>query len=121
MSRLAQQYGDLHRTLAARSSLEKRAAVERLVAVALHANGVTAAVASAPGAVERLDEQAWDVQEEVERGAATQEQYETAFRRARAASAARLLAEPDCDLEEVAYEAVHGLPADVEALPIVSG
>ena len=120
MSRLAQQYADLHRSLAAQTAVEKRAAVERLVAVALDANDGTAAVASAPGGVERLDEQAWDVQEQVERGTATQEQYEDAFRRARAASAARLLAEPDCDLDEVAYEAVHGLPAGVDALPVIS-
>ncbi len=122
MSRLAQQYGNLHRALAAQDdAVEQRAAVERLVAVALDANGMTAAVAIAPGEVEHLDEQAWDMQEEVERGNATQDQYETSFRRARAASAVQLLAKPDCELEDVAYEAVHGLPAHVDALSIITG
>jgi hypothetical protein len=121
VSRLGQHYADVHRALAALSALEKQAAVERLVAVSLDANGVSAAIASAPGEVERLDEQAWHVREQAERGTARQEQYEAAFRRARAASAAGLLAAARCDLDEVAYEALHGLPADVEGVPIISG
>jgi len=94
VSRLSQQYVDLHRALSARSAVDQQAAVERLIAAALDANGLTAADVSAAGEVERLDEQAWLVQEQVERGSATQEQYEAAFRRARAASAVQSLAGP---------------------------
>lgn len=121
VSRLSQQYVDLHRALSARSAVDQQEAVERLIAAALDANGLTAADVSAPGEVERLDEQAWLVQEQVKRGSATQEQYEAAFRRARAASAVQSLAGPQVALEDAAYEAVHALPADVDALPIISG
>ncbi len=121
VSRLSQQYADLHRVLSARSAVEQQAAVERLVATALDANSLTAADVSAPGEFERLDERAWLVQEQVKRGSATQEQYEAAFRRARAASAVQSLARPQAALEDAAYEAVHALPADVDARPIISG
>lgn len=86
---------------------------------ALDANGLTEADARAPGEGERLDERAWLVQEQVERGSATQEQYAAAFRRARAASAVQALAGPQAALEDAAYEAVHALPEDVDALPII--
>lgn len=120
MGRLAQQHSDLHRALAGQSPTAQRAAVERLVAVVLDLAELDAATPM-DADVQSLDEQAWDLLDQIEQGTATQDQYAVAFRRARAANAALLLAEPGCDLEDVTYEAVHALPEDVAALPVISG
>lgn len=121
VSRLAQQQPRLYRALTERTDIEQRAAVERLVGVAVRANGLSTDGVGGAGAVEHLDEQAWALQEQVERGAATQDDYEGAFRRARAASAAQTLADPAADLADAAYEAVHALPPDVDALFLIGG
>lgn len=121
MGRLAQQHADLHRVLTAGSEAEQRAAVERLVAAAVEATGLSPADARAAEAVQRLDEQAWDLQERMQRGNVRQVEYEAAFRRARAASAAQTLADPRADLADAAYEAVHALPPDADALTIITG
>ena len=120
MSRLAQQHADLHRALTAGSEAEQRAAVERLVAAAVEATGLSPADARA-GVVQRLDEDAWDLQEQVERGNVRQDEYEAAFRRARAASAAQTLADPRADLADAAYEAIHALQPHVDAVSIIGG
>ncbi|MGZ4657368.1 MAG: hypothetical protein ACXVGE_10410 [Blastococcus sp.] len=121
MSRLAQQHADLYRALTERSLVEQRAAVERLVSAAVRANGLSFGDARAAGAVERFDDQAWDVQAQVERGDAAHGEYEAAFRRARAARAAQTLADPTADLADPAYEAVHALPPDVDLLALIGG
>jgi hypothetical protein len=121
VSRLAQQHADLHRALTEHSLVEQRAAVERLVSAAVRANGLSFGDASAAGAVKRFDDQAWDVQQQVERGEAAQEEYEAAFRRARAASAAWTLADPTADLADAAYEAVHALLPDVDLHSLIGG
>jgi hypothetical protein len=119
VSRLAQQHPDLYLALTARPQVEQRAAVGRLVAAAVSANGLSADDASGAGVAERLDDQAWDMQEQMERGNATRADYEVAFRRARAASAAHALAGLEADLADAAYEAVHALPADHDALSLI--
>lgn len=121
MSRLAQQYGDLRSALDAQRPSDRGAAVERLVAAALDAAGLDASEATAVGLVEHLDEQAWTVRERVEQGKATQEEYEAAFRRARAASAVQMLADSDAVWDDVAYEAIHALPTNVEVGSMIAG
>ncbi len=100
MSRLAQQHRDLHHALTSQSADEQRSSVERIV-------------------VKRLGNHAWTLQEQVELGNPTQEQYEEAFRRARAASAARLMIDPNSSAEDAVYEALHALPSDIDPLPLV--
>lgn len=89
-----------------------------MVTAAVDANGLSGDV-SAADAVASLDEQAWYLQEQVERGDAPPEQYEAAFRRARAASAAQTLSDPEADVADAAYEAVHALPPGVDALTVI--
>ena len=121
MSRLAQQYGDLHRILTGQNAVERRATAERLVAAALSANALTWATASAQGEDERRDDHAWGLQAQVEAGSATRAEYERAFRRARAVTAARLLSEGAGGVEDAVYEAVHALPSNADVLAIMRG
>lgn len=60
-------------------------------------------------AVGRLDERAWDLQDAVESGGASEAHYLAAFRRARAASAARFArcAEPESAALDGVYEAAN--------------
>ena len=121
VSRLAQQHADLHRVLTAGSEAEQRAAVERLVAAAVEATGLSRADVREAGAAQRLDERAWDMQEQVKCGNVRQDEYEAAFRRARAASAVQTLADPRADLADAAYEAVHALPPHIDGVSIIGG
>jgi hypothetical protein len=89
------------------------AAVERAVTLALAATGLED-LAREPEAVRRivedLDNRAWGLQEEVDRGARPLADYEAAFRRARSANALldALENRPDAAL----YEALHALGGD---------
>jgi hypothetical protein len=103
VSRLAQQYAALYDALEAKRRTDRRAAVQRLVVAAVDANGFVASEATEVGLAERLDEQAWQVQEQIQQGKATQEEYEVAFRRARAASAVQMLADSEAAWDDVAY------------------
>ena len=118
-SRLKRQHAQLHQALTARTDTDQRTAVLRLVRVALDENGLSSAEASKTELVERLDEQAWDLKDQVERGEAAQDEYLSAFRRARAASAWQALMHPMA-LDDAAYEAVHALPPGLDALSIIS-
>ena len=78
------------------------------------ATGVSIADRSALGvarAAQALDESAWAIQEQVDRGLDRSEEYERAFRKARAANAL-LYAIGNIDTESVlnvAYEALHAV------------
>ena len=95
------------------SAAEAAEAVERAVNLALTETGLDN-LARDPEAVRRivedLDNQAWELQDEVDRGARPLADYEAAFRRARAANALldALEDRPDAAL----YEALHGLAGD---------
>jgi hypothetical protein len=69
--------------------------------------------------VDRLDELAWDIQERVELGEASEEAYEVAFCRARSVNAA-LLAFHDGDSSDAVYEALIALPEGTGDTAILS-
>lgn len=90
--------------------------------VALQALDASAAeMATAHTIVEQitneLDEQAWDIQDLVDAGAASQEAYEEAFRKARAAAAVGYALDPDPRAS--AFEAVYEAQAAVVDLAAV--
>jgi hypothetical protein len=73
--------------------------------------GNTAVRADLEKLTEELDEIAWDIQEQAEEGTATEAEYETAFRRARAVAALCFSLESDAATaaSESVYEAWHAL------------
>jgi hypothetical protein len=114
-SRLAQVRPGLADTIA-RSAPEKRRRAAREAAwLAFRESGLSDPLVEAAlwgetrdrgrleALVTRLDEEAWDLQRAAEGSAASEREYEAAFRRARAANAALYLV--DDAAEDVLYEA----------------
>lgn len=109
MSRLDQQWPEVGRLLATQSAASRRSLALRAATAARtrwtlkdpQDDEVLAAE------VKRLDELAWQVQEDAEGGRATNEQYELAFRRARAMHATLFARQGHAD--DAIYEALHAL------------
>jgi hypothetical protein len=76
-------------------------------------------VQSATTLTDRLDNLAWDIQEEVDEGTAEQAEYLEAFRRARAVSAVAFAL--DADPRNAALEAAYEAEAATENLDLIRG
>lgn len=82
-------------------------------------NKLDRADATAPGAVDRLDEDAWDLQDQDDETVEGRRRYELAFRRARAAAAGTALTHAGTPLDEAVYEAIHALEPEVDVLDVL--
>lgn len=115
-SRVAAQFPRLAAGLERLSGGDLDEAVQRIVEGALTATGVQVTDRSST-AVERLvwslDDVAWDLQEEAERGTASQVTYNQAFRRAMAANGLLDLLEGRHD--SAVYDACQALGANEDA------
>ncbi|UOZ07870.1 hypothetical protein [Amycolatopsis sp. WQ 127309] len=89
-----------------RLAVDRADLTDPLIDVALAAKGSStpAARREIQALTERLDEQAWDIQDQVDAGAAAAEDYDRAFRRARAAAAVGFAAGESL---ESAYDALY--------------
>lgn len=114
-SSLGNEFPRLAAQLAQVPDAEVGQAARRVVKGALDKNGLTVANtdrAAVEQLVWSLDDAAWQLQEQVEKGTATQVAYAQAFRRARAANS--LLDLVEGRYSEAIYEATHALYADEE-------
>ena len=123
MDRLAQRWPTFAARLAALPDHEQRSAAQRAAAAALVATGqLTQRLDDRPlleAEVERLDDVAWQVQEQVDDGQASDEAYEEAFGRARAVNAA-LVAHHGGAPGEALYEALHALPETTDPISFLA-
>jgi hypothetical protein len=108
-------------TEAATLAVDRTQLADPRIGPALSALGASSGVPSARQAIEQLteelDERAWDIQDLVDAGAASEDAYLEAFRRARAAAAVGYALNPDP--QTAAFESVYEAQAAVVDLGAV--